>query len=252
MNIFESLKGIKDSWAQGKPILLYDDDNREGEIDMIMPSEHVSPQIVAQMRNDAGGLICCAIPDELCRVLELPFMDIIYKRISSLFPTIRRMNNHQLPYGAKSSFSVSINHTKSFTGITDIDRSLTISEVGRITRLFQSEPVSKIDLMDLWGETFRIPGHVPLLRGANGLLRSRLGHTELGLALCDLTKNSMSITVCEMLDSETNKALSIEKAISYAEDNNLIYVDGQSVIHLWSSLKKIPKREIYKRSIKND
>ena len=41
----------------GEFILVYDDDDREGEVDMTIASEFVTPKSVATMRDNAGGLI---------------------------------------------------------------------------------------------------------------------------------------------------------------------------------------------------
>ncbi len=211
---------------------------------MMFPSELVVPAHVAQMRRDAGGLICVALSDEHCKKLQLPFIATVYENVRNLYPVIGMMSDHGLPYGARSSFSLNVNHVKAFTGITDEDRSLTISELGNEARKFQ-EGMGKEELMKSFGTNFRLPGHVPLLRGAAGLLKSRLGHTELGLALCELTKNAPSVVMCEMMDAKTFKATSLEKARKYAEEHDLVLVDGNTVINLWCAIKKIPKRDIY-------
>lgn len=242
--IFDILTKIKEDWDKGKPILLYDSDKREGEIDMMFPSELVVPAHVAQMRNDAGGLICVALSDEHCKKIQLPFIATVYENVRNLYPVVGMMSDHGLPYGARSSFSLNVNHVKAFTGITDEDRALTISELGSEARKFQ-EGMGKEDLLKSFGSNFRLPGHVPLLRGAAGLLKSRLGHTELGLALCELTKNAPSVVMCEMMDAETFKATSLKKARKYAEEHDLVLVDGNTVINLWCAIKKIPKRDIY-------
>ena len=72
----------------------------------------------------------------------------------------------------RSSFSIWVNHRKSFTGITDIDRATTISEMAKMM---------KEERFEDFGKTFRSPGHVCLLRGADGLVKNRRGHTEIGL-----------------------------------------------------------------------
>ncbi len=224
--------------------MLFDSDKREGEIDMMFPSELVTPANVAQMREDAGGLICTALSDEHCKKLQLPFIATVYDNVQNLYPVIRKMRSHGLPYGARSSFSVNVNHVNAFTGITDTDRALTISELGNEARNFMLGS-SKEDLIKSFGSKFRLPGHVPILRGAPGLMKSRLGHTELGLALCELAKQAPSVVMCEMMDSKTFKALSLSDAKKYAEKNDLVLVDGKTVINLWCAIKKIPKKEIY-------
>ena len=116
------LTKIKDGWGKGKFILIYDSDNREGEVDMVIPSINIQPSHIADMRMYAGGLICTALSHEIAEKIGLPYITEIYEKVSEDYPLINGMSKHSLPYGAKSSFSVSINHTDSFTGITDIDQ----------------------------------------------------------------------------------------------------------------------------------
>ncbi|HEY0090341.1 MAG TPA: 3,4-dihydroxy-2-butanone-4-phosphate synthase, partial [Candidatus Lokiarchaeia archaeon] len=42
---------------KGKFILIFDDDSREGETDMVIASEFVTPESIKIMRKDGGGLI---------------------------------------------------------------------------------------------------------------------------------------------------------------------------------------------------
>ena len=51
-NLDEALEAIRN----GEFVLVFDDDDREGEVDMIIASEFVTPKSIATMRNDAGGL----------------------------------------------------------------------------------------------------------------------------------------------------------------------------------------------------
>ena len=46
---------------EGKFILLYDFDDREGETDFAIRSDAVTPRHILQMRKDGGGLICTAV-----------------------------------------------------------------------------------------------------------------------------------------------------------------------------------------------
>ncbi len=225
------LQKIIQSWKINKPILLFDNPKREGEVDIMIPSEFVTPEIVNLMRKEAGGLICTALSHEVCEDIQLPFMHQLYTGITDKYPVIKGMLGHGLPYGARSSFSVNVNHINAFTGITDDDRALTISELGRFSSLHNRE-------IDIFSKKFRLPGHVPILRGADGLLKNRLGHTELGLALCELGGFSPSITMCEMM-GDNGGALSINDAKDFADKNNLIYIDGQAVIDLWCDVKNI-------------
>ncbi|MDH5401034.1 MAG: 3,4-dihydroxy-2-butanone-4-phosphate synthase [Candidatus Heimdallarchaeota archaeon] len=242
--MFEILNQIKEAWNNNKFILLYDSDKREGEVDMVLPSQLIQPYHIAELREHAGGLICTALADEICRNITLPFLSTIYEAMSSVYPIINLMSSHKLPYGAKSSFSVSVNHVKAFTGITDVDRALTISALGEISDKFATSKLTRVEITNEFGSTFRIPGHVPILRGAHGLMKKRKGHTELSLALCEITNHAPSATMCEMMDSKNNKALSIEDAKNLGEQFDFPYIDGKTIINLWRSIKKINKNEI--------
>ena len=44
------------------------------------------------------------------------------------------MTNGRAPYGDKPSFSISVNHRDTYTGITDYDRALTISKLASICK----------------------------------------------------------------------------------------------------------------------
>jgi 3,4-dihydroxy 2-butanone 4-phosphate synthase len=49
----------------GKFILIHDSKSRENEVDMVKAAQYINPQDISTMRNDAGGLICLAISDEI-------------------------------------------------------------------------------------------------------------------------------------------------------------------------------------------
>lgn len=227
------LEEIKSAWLKKSPILLFDSEDREGEVDIMIPSHLITPNIIAQMRISAGGLICCAVSNEFAENAELPFIADLYRIQKD--SVLEKMVGHGLPYGAKSSFSVAVNHVDSFTGITDNDRALTISQVGNLAKDFVND--DSIDLKKQFSRTFRLPGHVPLLRGAQGLLENRQGHTELGLALCELLNLPPSITMCEMMDENSGNALSVQDAKLYAQEHNLLFISGEEVIKIWEGLQ---------------
>lgn len=204
-------KALK-AFRAGKPVLVHDFDDREGEIDLVYPALAVSPDDVATMRNDAGGLVCVAVSHEVAEAFGLPFLA---DELSH--PTTR---NKDLDYDERSSFSLPVNHVDTFTGITDIDRARTITALGRAA----ADPES----VDFSAE-FRSPGHVHILRGAPGLLSTRQGHTELGITLARAAGRAPAAVVCEMLDEGTGRALSKMDARQYARRHSIPYVEGQTV-----------------------
>jgi 3,4-dihydroxy 2-butanone 4-phosphate synthase len=73
---------------------------------------------------------------------------------------------------------------------------------------------------------FRAPGHVPILIASRRLLQDRMGHTELCVYLARLANIAPAIVMCEMMDSNTHKALSLEDARNYAGRFGIPLVDA--------------------------
>ncbi|MBU4373572.1 MAG: 3,4-dihydroxy-2-butanone-4-phosphate synthase [Euryarchaeota archaeon] len=211
----------------GKMILLFDADDREGETDLVIPALCATPSDIARMRRDGGGLICVAIHAEAADRLGLPFMSDVLRSVSlnghsSLRALIEKKGD--IPYDSRSSFSLWVNHRNTFTGITDNDRALTIKKIGEtVERVLSGE---RID----FGEEFRSPGHVALLRAAQGLLSERCGQTELSIELAVRAGICPSMVVCEMLDEKTGYALSKEDAKKYSLRNKMPFIDGKNIL----------------------
>lgn len=229
MKVERAVEDLKD----GKFVLIHDSSGRENETDMVIAAEKVKPNHIAQMRRDAGGLICVAIHPKVAKELGLPYMSDIYKSARSNHDILNAAEADDIPYDERSAFSITVNHRDTFTGITDTDRSLTIKELGKLcSRTLNGNSASD------FGKIFRTPGHVPLLRAADNLLEDRRGHTELSIALMELADISPAAVVCEMLDHETGRALSKEKAEEYAEKEKLIYMEGSAIQQKYFSLKE--------------
>lgn len=202
-----------DAFARGEPVLIHDAADREGETDLVYPAHAVDSAAVRRMRNDAGGLVCVALSDAVATAWDLPFVqDTIDHPLAA---------DHDLAYDERSSFSFTVNHRDTFTGITDDDRARTISRLGELAA----------DAADAaFAEEFRAPGHVHLLRAAPNLLVDREGHTELGIALADAADQPPAAVVCEMLDDESGKALAPDDARAYADRHDLVYVEGADLL----------------------
>ncbi|BDC36202.1 MAG: 3,4-dihydroxy-2-butanone-4-phosphate synthase [Candidatus Methanoliparum thermophilum] len=221
--IKDAIEDIK----RGRPILLFDSDDREGETDIVIPAISTTAKDVAMMRKDGGGLICVSIHPDAAKKFDLPFITDLLKKLenngySNLLRVVEKEGD--LRYDSKSAFSLWVNHVNTFTGITDIDRSLTIRELGRAVKDVLSG--KSFD----FGSEFRCPGHVPLLRASDNLIYERRGQTELSIALAEMAKITPAMVVCEMLDDISGKALSKDDAKRYADDKGLVFVEGRDVI----------------------
>jgi 3,4-dihydroxy 2-butanone 4-phosphate synthase len=216
-NVFRQLK-------KGRFILLHDSENREDETDMVVLAQHVRPEHIARMRTDAGGLICAAVGNQVAEAIELPFMANVLMEAENTYPLLKKMRGEDIKYDKKSAFSLTVNHRKTFTGISDVDRALTLSELGTFVRDLEETK----DPATAFGSKFRSPGHIPLLISSG--LENRQGHTELTCAIAEMGKLTPSVVVCEMMDEKTHKSLTLKDARTYAKKNDHALLEGKQVI----------------------
>ncbi len=208
-----SVESAIEAFRRGKPVCIHDAADREGETDIVYPAGAVTPDAVAHMRNDAGGLVCVALSASVADVFELPYVREVLDHPAA--------HDGELSYGDRSSFSLTVNHYDTHTGITDDDRSLTIRALSDAA----ADPVGTD-----FAATFHAPGHVHLLRAAPELLADRQGHTEMAIALAGAADLPPAAVVCEMLDDETGGALPPAAARAYADRQDIPYVEGAGVV----------------------
>ena len=162
--------------ADGKMIIVADDDDRENEGDLICAAEHVTPEVINFMIRRAGGLICLALTGERADHLDLSQM--------SEFNTEEQ----------RTAFTVSIDAGPRFgvtTGISAQDRATTI-------RVAVDPATSRADL--------RRPGHVFPLRSRDGGVLQRVGHTEAAVDLARLAGMRPAGVICEILNEDGTAA----------------------------------------------
>ncbi len=219
-------RALKDL-RSGKPILVFDDDKREGETDIMVASQHMTPDYIRMMRQDGGGLICVTVRERDAMKIGLPFIEEYFARnenFSSLF------RNSDLRYDLSSAFSITLNLRTNFTGITDIERSATIKGLAQFI-----SGMDKINgsTLQQFSALFRAPGHVFTLIARDGYFNKRRGHTELGTYLVEKAGMIPSIAMVELL-SDTGRAKTKEEAAKYAEAHSLSFIEGKSIIAAWA------------------
>ena len=225
----ESINRALEALRDGKMIQIYDSDSREGETDLVIPAKTITYKDVKWMRKDAGGLICVAVDPVASRQLRLPFMADIVREASKTSESLGEVveKDGDLKYDSHSSFSIWVNHRDTRTGIPDSERALTIRKIGEITENSLSGNGVR------FGNEFRTPGHVALLRAAEGLLDERMGQTELSVALARMAGITPAMVVCEMLDDENGKALSKENSKEYGKEHGLVFLEGQEIVEAY-------------------
>jgi 3,4-dihydroxy 2-butanone 4-phosphate synthase len=197
----------------GSMVVIYDGDDREGEADLCIHAKNVKPEAIETLRKDAGGLICLSIDGELAKRLNLQFYTDILRKSGF---AIGKMECCKTAYKDKPAFAIAVNSKKVYTGITDNDRSLTITS---IAELIEKDG----EIHEEFVKDFYSPGHIFLLIGRG--FENRKGHTELTLELARRAGLSGAMVLCEMLGS--GKALSKDEAKAYAEKYGFGFCEGR-------------------------
>ncbi len=219
----------------GKFVLIYDDDDREGEADIVMASEFVAPESIRTMRKDGGGLIFLMTSSEIADKLKLPFLADLFSDVDDKYPVLKELIPNDIPYDSKSSFSLYINHRDTFTGITDIDRGLTMSKFADLAK--KIENIDDGAATKMFGKEFRSPGHIPICVASKNLLNERVGHTELVVSLLKMADVIPVGSGCEIM-GDTGRALSKTKAKQYADENGFVFLEGKDIIKAWKKWSK--------------
>nr|WP_084448906.1 bifunctional 3,4-dihydroxy-2-butanone-4-phosphate synthase/GTP cyclohydrolase II [Thermococcus chitonophagus] len=174
-----NLDTIEESILKGKPVLLIEED-REGEADLVYPAELANKNVVNFMLS-AKGLLCLAM--DMDKALKRGFFRLPSK-------------------GGETNFLIPVDYKDTKTGITAEERALTARKIAE----------------GLSVESFRYPGHLPLL-GSVGFNR-RKGHTEASLELMEMLGFRRYALIIEVLNEEGNSH-DLEYAVSFAEQHDI-------------------------------
>ena len=224
------IENIALTLREGKPILVFDETDREGETDIFFSAKYSTNSSIRFLRENGGGMIFLATDHLASTKLGLPFAHDIYNAVTKTsddFSILEKMLGHSIPYDKKSSFSIFINHKDTFTGISDYDRALTSKSFAII--LEESLKLSKDESQIKLSDNFRIPGHVPVCIADSDLLTARQGHTELIVSLLKMADMNPVAVGCEMIGSDGN-SLSSDKAKSWALSKGYLFLEGRQII----------------------
>jgi 3,4-dihydroxy 2-butanone 4-phosphate synthase len=228
-----SVKTALGDLAKGGFVLVYDADGREEETDFFVLARYTTHEHIRRMRKDGGGLVFLMVHNDICERFGLPFAVSLYDKARKEFPVLDALVPNDIPYDAKSSFSLTLNHRKTFTGITDVDRAMTMRRFGELA----AETTGKSDAVAEVGREFRSPGHVAVCRSSAHPLRDRFGHTELATALALIAGEVPVMAGCEMM-ADSGRSLPRTDAKAYAERNGFTFLDGAEIVEAfkeWSA-----------------
>ena len=186
-------RAIKDI-AEGRPVVVVDDADRENEGDIILAASMATPELLAFMIRYTSGVICVPLPGAELDRLHLPLMT--------------SQNTEHM----RTAFTLSVDAREGVsTGISAADRAATIA------RLVDPATTAQ-DLVR--------PGHIFPLRYAEGGVLRRPGHTEAAVDLARLAGLPQAGVLAEVVNDDGTMARLPElREFATAHDLALISIE---------------------------
>jgi 3,4-dihydroxy 2-butanone 4-phosphate synthase/GTP cyclohydrolase II len=175
--------------ADGKIVVVVDDEDRENEGDLVMAAEAVTPESLAFFLEHTSGVICAPIEPERADALDLPLMVLANTEAQ------------------RTAFTVSVDfrHGTS-TGISAHDRAATLNAL--------ADPTTQ-------ASDFNRPGHIFPLRYRPGGVLKRAGHTEATVDLCRMAGLAPAGMLCEVATEDKLAMARLPDLVAFAEAHSL-------------------------------
>jgi 3,4-dihydroxy 2-butanone 4-phosphate synthase/GTP cyclohydrolase II len=189
-------RAIKDI-AEGRPVVVVDDADRENEGDIILAASQATPELLAFMIRYTSGVICVPLPGAQLDRLHLPLMT--------------SQNTEHM----RTAFTLSVDAREGVTtGISAADRATTIA------RLIDPATTAQ-DLVR--------PGHVFPLRYAEGGVLRRPGHTEAAVDLARLAGLPEAGVLAEVVNDDGTMAR-LPELREFATAHNLALISIEQLV----------------------
>jgi 3,4-dihydroxy 2-butanone 4-phosphate synthase/GTP cyclohydrolase II len=168
--LLDPIESAIEAIAEGRPVLVVDDADRENEGDIIFAADAATDELMGATVRLGSGVICVAMTGEELDRLALPPMTAINEDSKG------------------TAYSVSVDAREGVTtGISAADRA-------RTARLLADPATGRGDLAR--------PGHVFPLRARDGGVLVRRGHTEAAVDLCRLAGRAPAGVICEVVEED--------------------------------------------------
>jgi 3,4-dihydroxy-2-butanone 4-phosphate synthase len=196
--MFSSIDDAIKDLRNGKCILIADSADRENEVDIVIPADNITEEIVTFMVRYSTGILCVSITEERANELELPLM----------------VSTNTEKHGC--AFTVSTDYKwDTSTGVSSRDRMLTIKNLAESSQAIASD--------------FTKPGHIFPLRAKEGGIFERNGHTEASLCISDLAGFSKAACLSELIN-EDGTMCRVSDAIPFMVKHNLKMISIEELI----------------------
>jgi 3,4-dihydroxy 2-butanone 4-phosphate synthase / GTP cyclohydrolase II len=189
-------RAIKDM-AEGRPVVVVDDENRENEGDIIFAASMVTAELLAFMIRYTSGVICVPMPGRDLDRLQLPLMTT--------------QNTERM----RTAFTVSVDARAGVTtGISAADRATTIKRL-------VDPATTATDLVR--------PGHIFPLRYTEGGVLRRPGHTEAAVDLARLAGLPEAGVLAEVVNDDGTMAR-LPRLREFANEHDLALISIEQLI----------------------
>ena len=197
------------AFAAGDIVVVTDDDDREGEGDLIVAASHCTAEKMAFIIRHTSGIVCAPITTEDARRLRLDPM------------VANNDSNHT------TAFTVSIDYKP------DNGTGISAEERASCCRALANSNVG--------AEDFARPGHIfPLIARDGGVLL-RSGHTEAAVDLCKLS-NLAPVGVISELMNDDGTVMKGEQVVAFAAKHKLKHVTIADMISYRQAREKLIER----------
>jgi len=171
---FDSIEDAIREIADGRMVIVVDDEDRENEGDFIMAAEKVTPAAINFMVTHGRGLVCTPLLEDRLNTLDIK-------------PMVQ--DNTAL---LSTAFTVSVDAVEgATTGISAHDRARTIE-------VLLDPAAQPTDLAR--------PGHIFPLRAEKGGVLTRAGHTEATIDLARMAGLTPAGVLCEIMSEDGSMA----------------------------------------------
>ena len=204
-SVIEAIEAV----AQGKIVIVTDDDDRENEGDLVCAASFCSPEMMAFIIRNCCGIVCTPMTSDDARRLHLAPM----------------VAANDAPLGTAFTVSVDVRHGLT-TGISAEERSNTVRALAN----GNSGP-----------NDFVRPGHVfPLVAKEGGVLM-RSGHTEACIDLCSLAGLAPVGVLAELMNDD-GTVMRGSQVTAFGERHKLVQISIADLIAYRQVRDKLVKR----------
>lgn len=193
----DSIKAALKEFADGKPLVVVDDENRENEADLIQAAELSTTESIGFMVRHTSGVICVPMLDGDLVRLNIPPMTLFNEDLK------------------QTAFTVSVD------AASDITTGISASDRNRTIHILANEQSKPTDL--------RRPGHIFPLRAVEGGVLRRAGHTEAAVDLAVLSGLKPVGVLCELVHDD-GSMMRADDARDFADANGLLMISIADLI----------------------